>query len=88
MEKLWCGRSSETLGCLQSGSSKPSENSGGESSILNTLFTVVLTPTGDLVRWWKEHIEDLLNPIVTPSIVEFLFFIIFISLLGFVDVFC
>lgn len=31
---------------------------------------MLLTSTEDLVKWWKEHFEDLLNPIVTPSIIK------------------
>lgn len=31
---------------------------------------MLLTSTEDLVRWWKEHFEDVLNPIVTPSIIK------------------
>lgn len=31
---------------------------------------MLLTSTEDLVRWWKEHFENLLNPIVTPSIIK------------------
>lgn len=31
---------------------------------------MLLTSAEDLVKWWKEHFEDLLNPIVTPSIIK------------------
>ncbi|KAK3539603.1 hypothetical protein QTP70_010243 [Hemibagrus guttatus] len=30
----------------------------------------LLVSTGDIVRWWKEYFEDLLNPTDTPSVVE------------------
>lgn len=31
---------------------------------------VLLTSGGDVVRPWKKHFEDLLNPISTPSTEE------------------
>ncbi|KAK3517140.1 hypothetical protein QTP86_003932 [Hemibagrus guttatus] len=30
----------------------------------------LLVSTGDIVRWWKEYFEDLLNPTDTPSVEE------------------
>ena len=30
----------------------------------------LLTWTGDTVRWWKEHFEELLNPVNTFSVEE------------------
>ena len=44
-----------------------------KQSSTNTVYNggvELLTSTGDIVRWWKEYFEDLLNPTDTPSIEE------------------
>ena len=56
--KFW-----QTIQCLRKGrhpSTSTVYGGGGE----------LLTLTGDIVGWWKEYFEDLLNPTDTPSIEE------------------
>ncbi|KAK3521468.1 hypothetical protein QTP70_005774 [Hemibagrus guttatus] len=45
----------------------------GKQLSTNTVYNVgreLLASTGDIVRWWKEYFEDLLNPTDTPSVEE------------------
>ena len=45
----------------------------GNQSSTNTVYSgggELLTSTGDVVEWWKEYFEDLLNPTDSPSIEE------------------
>uniref|UniRef100_A0A8C6S4J5 Reverse transcriptase domain-containing protein n=1 Tax=Neogobius melanostomus TaxID=47308 RepID=A0A8C6S4J5_9GOBI len=42
----------------------------GKQCFTNTVYSAggeLLTSTGDVVGWWKEYFEDLLNPTVTSS---------------------
>ncbi len=63
-----------TIGWHRRDSGKPSGASGGgQRCPTNTVFSgggQLLTSTGDIVGWWKEYFEDLLNPTVTSSIEE------------------
>ena len=43
----------------------------GKQCLTDTVYWgggMLLTLTGDVVRWWKEYFEDLLNPTSTSSI--------------------
>ncbi|KAK3552059.1 hypothetical protein QTP70_031765 [Hemibagrus guttatus] len=45
----------------------------GKQLSANTIYSgggELLAPTGDIVGWWKEYFEDLLNPTDTPSVQE------------------
>ena len=45
----------------------------GKQSSTNTVYSgdgELLTSTGDIVGWWTEYFEDLLNPTDTPFIEE------------------
>ncbi|KAK3506577.1 hypothetical protein QTP70_009899 [Hemibagrus guttatus] len=45
----------------------------GKQLSANTVYSgggELLASTGDIVRWWKEYFEDLLNPTDTPSVEE------------------
>ncbi|XP_066511023.1 uncharacterized protein [Hoplias malabaricus] len=56
-------------------SGKPSGDSGRESRKFSTNTVYggdgeLLTSTGDIIRWWKKYLEDLLNPTSTSSTEE------------------
>lgn len=79
MRKIRCGRSfgrpwKNTFGRPHSNSGKLSDNSEGGTGALLTLNTTVLgtllTSTEDIVKWWKKHTKDLLNPSVKICVIE------------------
>lgn len=59
-------KKSDVSGWPHSNSGKFSDNSEGGTGALLTLNTIVLgmllTSTEDIVKWWKKHTKDLLNP--------------------------